>query len=247
MTSEFRRVTMNGPWVCGTSAAVYTTYPANVSILKRGTILVGSGSTGIGYITKCNGTNCTYSNSGDDIDYSTSQSAMSMLSSSCASGALSASNVFGMSLADLKKLADVSGSTVAEMYNTTSTPRVLADDKLFFLDGGGSTTFVFDDLNQFKGSGVFVVDGSLDVQNSGAHQRTFSGLIYVTQNTIFENYTALTGALISLGTVQISSTSCTDASEIDFSLAALNDARQNVLNFREDQSAVRIFTGIAQR
>ena len=251
MMSEFRRVTMNGPWVCGTSAAVYTSYLSNVSILYDGTIGAGTGSTCIAYLKKCSsGSTCSYTGgSNNPTDYSSAtQSESSIISTSCPTGSLTATNIFGMSLADLKKLADFSGTTVADMYTATSTPRDLASDKLFYLDGGGSTTFVFDDNNCFNGTGVFVVDGSLDIKNSGGKgERSFGGLIYVTGNTIIENRTSLDGALISLGTVQLSNSSATDWSQVVFNLSSLNQAQQNVLNFREDQTAVRIFTGIAQR
>jgi phage baseplate assembly protein gpV len=156
-----------------------------------------------------------------------------------------------MSLTDLKKLADFSGTSVTDMYSTTVTPRALANDKLFYLDGNGSATFVFDDQNKFDGSGVAVINGSLDIQNSSdTIARSFSGLIYVTGNTILENHVQISGALISLGKVILSSGGSAgdhDETTVQFNQESLDTERQNVLNFREDQSAIRVFAGIAQR
>jgi hypothetical protein len=135
------------------------------------------------------------------------------------------------------------------MYSATVTPRSLPDDKLFYLDGAGATTFIFDSNNKFDGSGVMVINGNLDVQNPTSPCRPlyFHGLVYVTGTTVLENDVYIDGALISLGGVKVSQTGACDLSDVSYSLASLNTAQQTVLNYREDQTETRMFTGILQR
>jgi hypothetical protein len=151
-----------------------------------------------------------------------------------------------MGLSDLKTLADFYGTTVVDMYTATSTPRSLPDNKLFYLDGSGSATFTFDNDNIFSGSGVVIIDGNLDISNPDNKYQSFGGLIYVTGFTKLENYFEVDGALISLGNVTISSAGSFQPSNAVFSLGNLNAAQQAVLIYREDQSAVRLFSGLAQ-
>ncbi len=247
MVSEFRRVTMRGPWICGTSASVYTRYLNNVTLLKKGRVVMGDGDTGIAYLTKCSGggTSCNYSYDERIAFNSATQKEYGPISGTCGVDPLVPTNIFGMSLTDLKKLADLSGDTVAEMYSVTGTPRSLPSDKLFFLDGNGTATFTFDNQNMFKGSGVLIVDGNLVVQNtSSTKPMSFHGLIYVTGNVTFEHNVTTDGALIALGKVTLSNAGAYTTTEVTFNKASLDDALINVMNFRENQSAVRLFTGL---
>jgi hypothetical protein len=69
-------------------------------------------------------------------------------------------------------------------------------------------------------------------------------LIYVTGNVTFEHNVTTDGALIALGKVTLSNAGAYTTTEVTFNKASLDDALINVMNFRENQSAVRLFTGL---
>jgi len=242
-STEFRSMTLNLP--AAAAAAVYTTNLSSVTVNSDGRIDGGGGS---GYgVAACN----------------TGTIKMNGSPSTVVGGSfvgvppayLTVNSVFGVSQAALNSVADYSGTQVTALFDMTQpAPRVLSQDKLFYLDmGGPGNPVTFDDNNRFsKGSGVLFIDGDLVVLNNSYYtsgtgassEYIFYGLVYVTGTVTLSNYSSISGALIALGGVTLSNSSPSDWSAITYVPGQIAIEQQKVCQFRENRSATRINRGL---
>jgi len=242
-STEFRSMTLNLPSMY--PAAVYATNLSSVTVNSDGRI-DGGGGAGVGVAgcvagtVKMNGSPSTVvggSVSGVPPAY------------------LTVNSVFGVSQAALNSVADFSGNQVTALFDMTQpVPRVLSQDKLFYLDmGGPGNPVTFDDNNRFsKGSGVLFIDGDLVVLNNSYYtsgtgassEYIFYGLVYVTGKVTLSNYASISGALIALGGVTLSNSSPSDWSAITYVPGQIAIEQQKVCQFRENRSATRINRGL---
>jgi hypothetical protein len=115
----------------------------------------------------------------------------------------SVSTVFGVTLAELKAMADASWSTAAAF------PKKIGDYTLNVVPG----PIVFDDARPLRGTGIVVVDG--DCSLVAGNNSFYNGFLYVKGNLTVRGPVYMRGTVVATGTVDMAGTGG-DYTEVDY-------------------------------
>jgi hypothetical protein len=110
-------------------------------------------------------------------------------------GLLDASSVFGMSLSDVKNLADFTGTSLG----TPVTLNIQSDWKLSYFTGNLTYDPSFNaPYNRLHAFGILVVDGNLDLRpgTGSTLPSSYGGVVFVTGNLTIEDGCEIDGAVI---------------------------------------------------
>ncbi len=137
--------------------------------------------------------------------------------------------VFGVSLNDLKGLADSILASAADF------PSPLPKDSVVVAE----TNLTFNAAKPLSGTGVVVVNGNVTIEQ--ASNSSFSGLLYVNGNLTLREPSELQGAVVVTGTVTVQGSS--DYATITFDDGIVNQLRQTLGTYRQASATTRPFHG----
>jgi hypothetical protein len=137
--------------------------------------------------------------------------------------------VFGVSLTELKGMADIALSDPAEF------PSPLPRESLIVLD----SDITFTSAQPLSGAGVVVING--DCRIDPASNSSFSGLLYVNGDLTVREPSELQGAVIVTGSALVQGAS--DYATITFDDGIVNQLRQSLGSYRQASATTRPFWG----
>jgi hypothetical protein len=215
VATEIRRVSVAPP----VNTAVLVNAINNVTLdTNSGAQIVGGNSgAGISY----------YSGSPGANPYITGNPALQHLG---AGGPISPDQVFDVSAAELKALADVSVTGVSSLPPTEPAMTLL------YVNGDA----VFGDSHPLRGSGVLFVNGDLTVHSS--QSALWSGLIYVTGDADIYGPALISGCLVVQGSLTMRGNG--DVAKVSYDSSILNSVAQQVGQYRENKGAFYAMTGV---
>lgn len=137
--------------------------------------------------------------------------------------------VFGVSLTDLKGMAD------SILVDPAEFPSPLPKDAVVVAD----TDLVFDEDRPLTGTGVLVVNGNVLIDQ--ASYSSFSGLLYVNGNLTVREPSELQGAVVVTGSVTVQGAS--DYATVTFDDGIVNRLRQTLGTYRQASATTRPYWG----
>jgi len=218
VATEVRRMALTLP----ADAALCAARGADVTIGTRARILGGSG----GGVVYASATGSPYVDGNAEVTGSPSTTAIPEYD-----GTLEA--VFGVSLAELKSMSDLSTTDPAGV------PSPLGDYQLTLIDGD----ITFDDSRPLRGTGIVVVLG--DCVLSDGSNSFFNGLLWVGGDLTLRAPMYIRGSIVVEGAVDVQGTGG-DYAEIDFDdgiltelLALMGQYRHSKAIHKHDQDSLR--------
>jgi Tfp pilus assembly protein PilX len=139
-------------------------------------------------------------------------------------------NTFNMSMTELKGVSDKVYTTTNEISATEPIPFGVT-----FLEGNGSSTFLFTAARPLKGSGVLFVNGNLNLDNDS--NSSYSGLIFVTGTITMGSSNSLGGGIVA-GRVLCSPTTRTT---LEYNDNVVNNVRQRLGLYRQNNLTLNTF------
>lgn len=217
VATEIRRIGLALPANC----AVISASRQTTSFTSNSRVVGGSTAVGLGYYigasgpTISGGSTVTGNPATFDIDGASSTT-------------VDFQAILGVSQTDLKLMADMTVSSMAEL--PTNYPQMA----IVYINGDAS----FDATRKLRGGGILFVNGNLTV--ASASNSLFSGLICVTGNATINGPCLISGALVVVGT--LTTNGAGDVAEIDFDNSILNSVRQQVAQYRENKATLYTFS-----
>jgi len=137
--------------------------------------------------------------------------------------------VFGVSLTELKGLAD------SILANSVDFPSPLPRNSVVVAE----TSLTFNAARPLSGTGVVVVSGNVTIEQ--ASNSSFSGLLYVDGNLTLREPSELQGAVVVTGAVTVLGSS--DYATITYDDGIVNQLRQTLGTYRQASATTRPFHG----
>lgn len=211
IATEIRRLALT----LDSNAATFVTSRSNVTLQNNGRI-AGGNDFGLAY----------YGGSGGSgLSNVTGTPALKLLS-----GSINVQNIFGVTLNELRLMADVSVSQMSDMPSEYPTMAVV------YVNGNAD----FDSAVPLRGGGILVVNGNLTVASTS--NTLFSGLILVTGNATINGPALISGSLVVQGNLTLNGSG--DVAQVEYDNGVLNSVRQQVAQYRENRSATYTFTAL---
>ncbi len=138
-------------------------------------------------------------------------------------------NTFNMTLQELKAVSDKVYGSVTEISAVEPIPFGVT-----FLEGNGSSTFVFNSSKPLKGSGILFVNGNLTLENDS--NSAFSGLVYITGNLNMGASNSLGGSIVANNVTCTPSTNTT----LEYNDNVMTNVRQRLGLYRQNNLTLNI-------
>ncbi len=208
VATEVRRLTLTPP----SAAAICVAQGVNATIGSRGRLVGGSGA-GLAY---AEATGSPTLSSGSEVSGSPSSTALPNFDTSLEA-------VFGVGLAELKSLADVSTS------NSASLNSPIGDSTLNVIEGNAT----FDAARPLRGTGVVVVTG--DCTLADGSNSFFNGLLWVGGDLRVRAPSYLRGVVVVQGDVDVRGVGG-DYAEINYDDAILSELQRLMGQYRHSKA-----------
>lgn len=209
--TEVRRLALQPPG----QAALCTRTGSTCSIGTRGRVYGGTTAAGIFYQSATGSPSVTGTVTGGTSSVATYDDSMIA--------------VFGVSLNDLKGLAD------SILANSSEFPSPIPRDSVVVAE----TNLTFDAAHPLSGTGVVVVQGNVTIAQ--ASNSSFSGLLYINGNLTLREPSELQGAVVVTGSVTVLGSS--DYATITYDDGIVNQLRQTLGTYRQASATTRPFHG----
>lgn len=216
-STEIRRLALTLP----ANAAATVNSRSQTTANANGKI-TGNNDYGLAYYSGSSGP--TVSGSGAEISGAVGGSPSRVL----VAGSLSPSTIFGVTESELKLMADIAVTSISGL------PSEYPSMAVVYI----SSNATFNNTTRLRGGGILYVNGNFTVSPTTT-TALFSGLIYVTGNTVITGDSLIAGALVCQGSLTL--TGSGGVSQIEYDNTILNSVRQQVAQYRENKAAFYSF------